>query len=273
MKPNNKHYFRLPIFSILMFLVTMIVNYGSMFGWFGMTQEEISNQYKNQITPASFTFSIWGLIYLLVIIFLIYQLYLIVKNKYEPLFYNRLNILFILTCILNISWTIAWVDDHIALATLFIFTFTLILGWINRDILHSFPREHHNLVPITFALYFGWLTVATVTNIAALLVKINWDMFGITEHLITCLVYIFIAFLAFFIIIRIKNPMFNVPIIWAFIGIYSTIQSLPAEQIHPFMPGVIIGVMIALGIESIYVFQKNNRQLLPQALITQIKNN
>lgn len=61
MKKKNLY----PIISIVFFIVTMIVNYGSMVGIFGNTQEEVSNLYRNFITPEPFTFSIWGVIYLL----------------------------------------------------------------------------------------------------------------------------------------------------------------------------------------------------------------
>lgn len=256
---------KLPIISTIVFVITMIINYGSMVGMFGNTQEEVSNMYRNFITPEPFTFSIWGVIYTLVLVFLIYQFYLLKKDKYDEQYLDRLNVLFILSSLFNMGWNVLWVKDIIGISTILILGFTIILGIINSRIL-SFNNKNYNvIIPTAFSIYFGWLTVATVTNVAAFLVKIDWNMFGLQEHLWACLTYILVALLAGFIIFKIKNPLFNLPIIWAFVGIHQMIMNNPPKpEVHWGMPYVIYAVFIALIIESIVVFKKNNWKILPE---------
>lgn len=263
MKNSNKSKTSLAITSLVVFIITMVVNYGAMFGWFGQTQEAISNQYKNFVTPSSFTFSIWGVIYILVLASLIYQIYLAKKDRYDANFFDKFNKLFIAVNIFNIGWNLLWVSDYIALSTVLIFAFTITLAIINTHILKNYSRSYSKVIPIAFAIYFGWLTVATVTNVAALLVKVNWGMFGIEEHLIACLTYIFTAILAGLLIKSIKNPVFNLPILWAFFGIYSALKELPSASLHWGMPYVILGVAIALVAEMIFIYVKNDKKILP----------
>lgn len=261
LRTNKSKY---PLYALLCFIVTLIVNYGSMSGWFSNTQEEISNLYRNFITPEPFTFSIWGVIYVLVFAVLIYQFLLLKRTRYSPEKLDPMNQLFILTCVFNILWNITWVNDWIGVSTLLIFIFTVLLGQLNMHVLRQIRHHYHAIIPTAFGIYFGWLTVATVTNVAAFLMKINWSHFGLEEHLITCLVYILVAILAGFIIFRIKNPVYNLPIIWAFVGIYATVtQNPPSTPVHWGMPYVIIGAIIALIIEMVVVFLKNDKQILP----------
>lgn len=253
MQPAKKY----PILSTLSFVITLIFNYGAAFGWFGASQEEISNMYRNYFTPASFTFSIWGVIYTAIIAFLVYQFYLLAKDRYQPHLLDRLNLYFIISCVLNILWNVLWVSDLIFLSTLVIFLFTIVLGLLTDYIGQSSFRSYSQLIPITFALYFGWLTVATVTNVAAWLIKIEWSMWGLPEHLWACLTYIGVGFLAGFLVWRIKNPIFLLPIMWAYAGIIATLVNHPPRTpIHPLMPyvagAVIVGLAVVFVVRIVY---------------------
>lgn len=262
--------YKYPIISTVMFIITIIINYVGNTGIFGYTQKEISDMYRNFMTPEPFAFSIWGIIYALIAAFLIYQFYISSKSRYSPQVLDKLNIYFILTCVFNILWNITWLSNRIAISTVLIFIFTIILGLINTHILKMPRNIYSKLIPIAFATYFGWLTVATVTNVSAYLVSIKWDMFGINEHIITCLVYIVIGLLAGLIISRIRNPIYNLPIIWAFVGVMDMLLNNPPKSpIHPGMPFVVGGVMILLLVEAVLVFIKNDKDILPRVLRAQ----
>lgn len=230
-----------PIISLVTFIITLVVNYGSMLGWFGLTQEEISNQYKNFITPEPFTFSIWGVIYILVLLFLI-------KDLRNDRVNTTTHSLFIISNVLNIAWNLLWVNDLMLWSTIAIFLFTFVLGFICLNLRES----DDTLDELAFSIYFGWLTVATVTNVATYLVSINWNMFGLEEHLIACLMYIITAVLAGVIIFVIKMPTYNLPIIWAFFGIVMAIEQ--HNGAHSLMPLVIYSVIAVLVIQMIIVF-------------------
>lgn len=253
----------LPLLSLMVFIATLVVNYVANSGLIGQTQKEISDRYRNFITPEPFTFSIWGVIYLLVAIALIYQLYVwYKKNEYDPAM-DKFNILFILTSICNILWNIFWVMDNMVLSSVFIFVFAILLAMMNTHFKGLSFSGMQKIYPIAFSIYAGWLTVATVTNIAALLVKSNWAMFGLPESTITIITYLVVAALAFYIIANLKNPLFNLPIIWAFIGIRATVIDNPPRETTPLMEYVIYIVIALLVIQMIYVFVKNDNNWLP----------
>lgn len=253
-----------PIISFLIFIITLVVNYLSTSGLIGSTQKEISDRYRNFITPDSFAFSIWGIIYLLIFSFLIYQIYLVFKNRYNNETYDQINKYFILTCILNIIWNILWVNNQIELSTIFIFLLTIVLAMLNMYILDNKKLKISTVAIIAFSLYFGWLTVATVTNVAALLVKIEWNMFGISEHIWTYITYIVIMILAIFLQNKIKNPLYSLPIIWAFVAIISMLNSDPYKTPVPeYAILMAIILIVVLSINSIYQFIKNENRLIP----------
>lgn len=263
MKTKSKN-FKHPIVSLIAFMITVIINYASTSGVFTYNQKEISDMYRNFMTPESFAFSIWGVIYLLVLISLIYQFFLIKNNTYEKAIMDKFNLLFQLTCILNIIWNIAWVQNMIGISCLIIFLFSIVLAFINTHILKNkniFPK----IYPLAFAIYFGWLTVATVTNISAFLVKIEWNMFGLEEYVIACFMYLITAILSGFILLNIKNPVYNFPIVWAFYAIYNMLKNNPPKQPNFIMPYVVIFVIVLLIMQILYVFKKNNYSLLSKS--------
>ena len=74
----------------------------------------ISDAYPNLFAPAGVTFSIWGLIYLLLAGYVAFQ-FGKGNQKTEEIF-DRINPLFLATSLANISWIFAWHYDYIGLS-------------------------------------------------------------------------------------------------------------------------------------------------------------
>lgn len=91
------------VINLVVFLATDAVNAlaGNTKLLNGVTSGEISDIYPTLITPAIFIFSIWGIIYLLSLVFSIFQN--IPKKRGTPLL-KQINILFALKGLCNISW-------------------------------------------------------------------------------------------------------------------------------------------------------------------------
>src|SRR5688572_2306512 len=100
----------------------------------GKTTGELSDQNPTLLTPAGFTFSIWSVIYIWLIIFTVI---LLVKAFRRPpgdevnRITHRLGVLFIFTCLLNASWLICWHYEKFALSVLVISLLLLNLIWIH----------------------------------------------------------------------------------------------------------------------------------------------
>ena len=81
------------------------------------------------------------------------------------------------------------------------------------------------LLPLTFGLYTGWLFIATVVNIAASLVKLKWNGFGIENNIWAVIILIVGVIIAFIVLRSNKNVVFPLPIAWAYFGIYQSLKS------------------------------------------------
>jgi hypothetical protein len=166
-------------------LVSMVfINYLSNTGLLNNTTiGKVSGSLKTLFTPAGYAFSIWGLIYLLVFGFVIYQGRSLFNSTKQDDFVKTTGIWFAVSCLANISWVFSWIYEYTGLSCLFIF---ILLGallkivWNNRMELYDAPLPTIVFLWWPFVIYSGWVTVASIANISAYLIKINWSGFGVS---------------------------------------------------------------------------------------------
>ncbi len=129
----------------------------------GLTQKQISDMYVTIITPSPATFSIWSVIYSLLIISVIVM---IVKkdDSYYRRAVEQITVLFIISCLFNMAWIVTFSYVQIELSVLFIFGFVITLALICQRLLQIQDGKRW-LLPLTFGIYTGWLFIATVVNI------------------------------------------------------------------------------------------------------------
>ena len=143
--------------NIVAFIATLIVNGLSnttLIG--GKTTAEVSNSHPTLITPAGYVFAIWGVIYVLLWVYLVYQALPSQKNK---LFQKQISFLFILTSIFNIVWLFFWQNEFlpISVAVIFAFLATLIAIYLRLHIGRSNVSLSEKLcVHLPFSVYLGW---------------------------------------------------------------------------------------------------------------------
>lgn len=177
----------------------------------GQTTAEISNRLEVLFTPAGYVFSIWGLIYLLVLVWLIMQ-YKHIKNNN---FVSQIGVLFIISCVFNIAWLFTWHYEQFALSILFMLLLlgTLILLYL------KYPNTAQGFSErFPFSYYLAWITVATIANISYVLKDFGVD-FGISEA-VGSLVLVAAAVVIGYLAVKIsKDIYFVVVVVWALIGI------------------------------------------------------
>jgi translocator protein len=252
-------------------VITLIINSMGAFGLInGLSQKEISDRYITLITPAPSTFSIWSVIYLLLLLSMIVMI-----MKKDDLYYQRaiddISNLFRISCILNVVWIIAFSYVQIELSVLFIFAFLITLALIGKKLL-AIQKGKHFLLPLCFGIYTGWLLIATVVNIAAALVKIKWDGFGIASDTWAIIILVIALGLTFVVLMSNRNAAFPLPIAWAYFGIY---QFLTAPEGFKGEYGLlqivaIIGAFVLLGMAVIQLL-RNHFALLPEGSVFKIK--
>lgn len=248
--------------NVLFFIVTLVVNALGAFGLInGMSQSDVSDKYITLITPSGFTFSIWSLIYgLLAISFVV--LYLRREKDYYRKALDRITPLFILSSLMNMAWIVLFSFEMVELSTLFIFAYTIVLSLICKQLL-ALNDGKHFLLPLTFGLNTGWLMIATVVNVAASLVKINWNGFGMSDT-IWAIITLFLAILIVILVtIQNQNAAIPLPIAWAFYGIHQSLATAHTGDHSLLQIVAIAGIVILIGVAAIQ-FYKNNYHILPK---------
>lgn len=224
----------LAILNILAFIAVVVVNYlaNALPIWW-MSTWALSDLYPNLFVPIGLTFSIWGLIYLLVFGFVIWQLVDLFRKKSLDIT-KKIGIWFLLSCMANVGWIFAWHYQNVLLSVIVMLLFLIILIVITKKLkigerLGSCADKL--LVQIPFSVYLWRICVATIANITTLLVTIWWNMRGMTDVFWTNLVIVVAALLALISLWKKYDIVFALVIIWAFIGII--LKRLGAEIIYP----------------------------------------
>ncbi len=206
--------------NILSFILTIVMNsLANILPLNGKTTAELSDSFPNLFVPAGYVFSIWGLIYILLAIFTIFQA---VPKYSDEYIIKRVSILFIISNLANSAWIIFWHYERLfeSLIVMLILLASLILIYIRLEIgLDTVSRKLKITSQIPFSVYLGWITVATVANITALLVSINWDGLGINEVTWTALVITVATIIALILTFTRGDYAYALVPVWAFIGI------------------------------------------------------
>lgn len=183
----------------------------------GMDTGEISALYPNLFTPAGITFSIWSIIYLFLIGFILCQGFIMHKS-----YFAELSLWFMLSCVANIFWIFVWhyLLTGASVVVMIVFLFSLIKIFLLLQTV-QFPTLTEKLfVKLPFTFYFSWICVATVANVSAMLVSLHWTGGFLTPQTWT-IIMISVAFaLACFISSKYKESAYLLVSIWAFFGIY-----------------------------------------------------
>lgn len=221
---NNKLLQFLQIGNIIAVILTIIVNsLANILPIGGKLTGEISDNIPNLFAPAGLTFSIWGVIYILIILFSIHLARdLFKKEKITKPFIEKISFLFILASFANILWIFLWHYEQILLsliAMIILFT-SLLMIYIRLNIgIEKISFKDKILIHMPISVYLGWITVATIANITAFLVTIKWNGFEISEVLWMILLLIIISILTILVLIKRKDYAYSSVIIWALIGI------------------------------------------------------
>jgi benzodiazapine receptor len=144
----------------------------------GRTTAQVSYLYSNPFTPAGYVFGIWGIIYTLLFVFVIYQA--LPKQSDKP-FQKKIGVLFLLSGVFNIVWLFLWQYNFITASVIVLLALFVTLSAIYMR-LHigksSASLKEKLCVNLPFSVYLGWITFAAIANVAAALVSVGWDGFG-----------------------------------------------------------------------------------------------
>ncbi|MBN2046385.1 MAG: tryptophan-rich sensory protein [Anaerolineaceae bacterium] len=206
--------------NLFAFIITVFINYAANAAQLnGVTTGEVSDAIPSLFTPAGYVFAIWGLIYLGLAGFVIFNV-LPENRKHERLV--KIDVLFWINAFFNSLWILCWHFQYFlwSLGIMLVILITLIFIYHQLEIGKTAPPVKEKiLVNAPFSLYLGWISVATVANASALLVTIGWGGFGLSPVFWTVLMMIIAALLGVLMVLRRNDRVYAGVIIWALIGI------------------------------------------------------
>lgn len=240
----------LQIGNIISFIGMVVVNLlANALPLNGKNTGEISESYPNLFVPDGYVFSIWFLIYILLAIFSVYQAKDLFKSEKEDLpFIDDIGIFFIIANIGNILWIFFWHYELflLPLIAILILFLALLVIYLKLEIgVVEVPRNEKLFVHIPFSVYFGWLTVATVAQVTALLVELGAPSYGLVAELLTILVIIVVIVIGLLTVFSRNDIAYGLVLVWASIGIFT--KQLPSNFLISII-GLIAAIIVAAGI-------------------------
>jgi hypothetical protein len=211
----------------------------------GKSTGELSDQYPNLFVPAGITFSIWGVIYLLLLSVMVVQFFLRYRETIQAQGWN-----ITLNFCLNALWIIAWHYEQVALSLVIMLALLGTLVRINSKL----SRVAGWFMPLAFGVYLGWICLATIANVTALLVSLSWDGFGINESAWAISIIGVGAAIASLVIYKLANPFLALALVWGFYGIVLKRQvDYPGIAAASYIGMVVVGAMSAFVLFTNYM--------------------
>ena len=197
------------IINFLTVILTLVVNgLANALPINGKMTGEISDGFNALFTPAGYVFAIWGLIYIALLAFGIYQL---LPSQKDNARLNRIGIWFILANLFNTAWIFAWHYMQ------FVLSMVMMLGLL-VSLLAIYLRlgigkkqigaKERWLVDAPFGIYLGWISVATIANFSVVFLDLQWNGFGINPAIWTAIV-IAVALVLGLLMIFQRNEVFS----------------------------------------------------------------
>ena len=246
------------LFNWVLFIVVIAVNaLANILPINGYNTGQISGFYPNYFVPAGFTFSIWGIIYLSFLVYSItYTYYQLNQDKFPVInqYLDKVSPWYWATCILNASWILAWHYLQVLLSVLIMLLFLFALIQIFKST-QKIAKEMNLITRLSlvtpFSIYIGWISVATIANVTALLVKYQWT--GGINPIYWSVIMIFVAVIAgVYFIQQFKTISYPLVIAWAIWGI-KAVQGAKSNLIET---ASVIGLFILISLTSKLTIQK-----------------
>lgn len=198
--------------NIAAFAIVIAVNWmANALPLFGNTTGAISDKYYSMFTPAGFTFAIWGLIYLLLLAFIVYQA---LPSQREDDALARIGPWFKASCAANALWIVAWHLEWLTVSVLVMLALLVALVRIYRRL-----QGQDWYVRAPFSIYLAWICVATLANISALQTALGWNEVLFDETSWTLMKLSVAGAVAAVAGLRNADPLFLLTIGWAAFGI------------------------------------------------------
>ncbi len=229
-------------------LATLVINFLAVsLPLNGLDTGKISDQFKVYFVPAGYVFSIWGLIYLGLIAFAIFQ---VLPSQRENPRMRSTGWWIVLGGVANMTWIFLWHYEQFVWTLVAMLTLlaTLIITYLRLGIGRiKVTAAERYCVHLTFSIYLGWITVATIANITEVLDYLKWNTFGISQF-----IWMGIILLAVFVITSIMNftrrdVAYALVVLWALAGIAIKFSATLAVAIPTWITFILVAITLVVA--------------------------
>jgi benzodiazapine receptor len=208
----------------------------------GKTTGELSAKYPVLITPAPYAFSIWSLIYLLLIGFVFYQFTKRAANNKNV---QNIGPWFLVSCLLNVAWILVWHYEKL-LSSMFVMI-ALLLSLITIYLAIRLSKQAATLgeslfVRLPFSVYLGWISTATIVNVSVVLYAADWNGFGLSDIVWTVILLVIASLLALAIGFSYKDAAYILVFVWSFIAIAVKEGQAPEVTLAAYIGAAVLAV-------------------------------
>jgi hypothetical protein len=200
------------------FIVNVISNVAPLNG---LSIGEISNTlFKDVlIIPANYAFIIWGLIYLGLFALGVYQF--LPSQKEDPDL-RKTGYLLVFASIAQCIWVYLFLSRLFTLSILAMLAILIPLIMIHQRLeigKKAVSRNKRFYLHYPISIYLGWISVATIVNVACALYFINWNGFGIAAEVWTVIMLLAAAIISGFMVINYRDVAYTGVTVWALFAI------------------------------------------------------
>lgn len=256
---------------VVTFVVMLVLNglAGSTMLLGGVDTAQVSDSFPNLFAPAGVTFSVWGVIYLLLAGYIAY-VFGFGRNKKSALpgeRFAKVTKLLVANFVLNSLWILAWQHKVIWLSLILIVGILLTLIYILNE-LRSAPLRgrEYVLARLPFSVYFGWITIATVANVTTWLVSVGWNGAGLSDGTWMVIVLLLAATIGIVTTLRNRDIAYMVVFVWAYFGIL--LKNLSPTGFGGQHQEVIIAVSIVLAVFLSVIVQLSSQLCISRGKAT-----
>jgi benzodiazapine receptor len=214
----------------------------------GQTTREISDRIPVYFTPAGYVFAIWGVIYLGLIAYTIFQA---LPANQDNMALQAIAPYYLLASAANIVWMLLWHYERFPLTPIFMIILlgALIMIYLRLDIGGGVVSAGMMwAVQVPFSIYLGWITVATIANLAAILWLANWHGLGIGPEIWTAIVLAVAVIIAGAVALTRADVAYGLVLVWAFTGIYVKHSAVPKVGKSAVLAAVLAGILVLVSL-------------------------
>jgi translocator protein len=208
------------VLVVVSVLATLVVNaLANILPFNGLNTGQISDRFHVYFVPAGYVFSIWGVIYVGLIAYAVFQA---LPSQRENPRLRRTGYPVVVSGLANMVWLFLWHYEQFPLTLVVMagLLAALITVYWNLGIDRKEVTTAETWAArVPFSIYLGWITVATIANVTDVLYYVGWDGFGINTRNWALVLLAAVLVIAGLMSLTRRDIAYNLVIVWALVGI------------------------------------------------------